>query len=303
MSNLGQIAQRSMRSLELGRASNSERSLRPILFASVLWFSLFVAFSMLLTLLVTTAIDGAPRLEGSLFTQFTSITPAESGARAAIFGSLWVVGATALMAIPLGIAAALYLEEFADKSRWWNRLIELNIQNLAAVPAILYGMLALGVLSSIGLKQKSVVIAGALALAMLILPVIILTTREALRAVPQEIRAGSLALGASPWQTASRQTLPAALPGIATGTILALSRAMGEAAPLLLLGGFVYIGFSPDSLFSSFTTLPIQIFNWTSAPQADFKTLAAASSIVLLGILLSLNGLAIYIRNRFSQRW
>lgn len=303
MSNLGQIAQRSMRSLELGRASNSERSLRPILFASVLWFSLFVAFSMLLTLLVTTAIDGAPRLEGSLFTQFTSITPAESGARAAIFGSLWVVGATALMAIPLGIAAALYLEEFADKSRWWNRLIELNIQNLAAVPAILYGMLALGVLSSIGLKQKSVVIAGALALAMLILPVIILTTREALRAVPQEIRAGSLALGASPWQTASRQTLPAALPGIATGTILALSRAMGEAAPLLLLGGFVYIGFSPDSLFSSFTTLPIQIFNWTSAPQTDFKTLAAASSIVLLGILLSLNGLAIYIRNRFSQRW
>ena len=303
MSNLGQIAERSMRSIELGRASNSERSLRPVLFASVLWFSLLVAFAMLLTLLITTAIDGAPRLEGSLFSQFTSITPADSGARAAIFGSVWVVATTAFMAIPLGIAAALYLEEFADKSRWWNRLIELNIQNLAAVPAILYGMLALGVLSTIGLKQKSVVIAGALALAMLILPVIILTTREALRAVPSEIRAGSLALGASPWQTAWRQTLPAALPGIATGTILALSRAMGEAAPLLLLGGFVYIGFSPDSLFSSFTTLPIQIFNWTSAPQADFKTLAAASSIVLLGILLSLNGLAIYIRNRFSQRW
>lgn len=303
MSNLGQIAHRATRSIELGRASNSERSLRPVLFASVLWFSLLVAFAMLLTLLITTAINGAPRLEGSLFTQFTSITPADSGARAAIFGSVWVVVTTAFMAIPLGIAAALYLEEFADKSRWWNRLIELNIQNLAAVPAILYGMLALGVLSTIGLRQKSVVIAGALALAMLILPVIILTTREALRAVPSEIRAGSLALGASPWQTAWRQTLPAALPGIATGTILALSRAMGEAAPLLLLGGFVYIGFSPDSLFSSFTTLPIQIFNWTSAPQADFKTLAAASSIVLLGILLSLNGLAIYIRNRFSQRW
>jgi phosphate ABC transporter permease subunit PstA len=287
----------------LGKASNSERSFKPVLFAFILWLSLFIALVFLVTLLVTTFRNGFDRLDLRLFENHSSIRPERAGARAAILGSLWVIGTTAIMAIPLGIAAALHLEEFADKSKWWNRLIELNIQNLAAVPAILYGMLTLGALSFIGLQQKNVVFAGALALAMLILPVIILTTREALRAVPQEIRAGSLALGASPWQTAWRQTLPAATPGIATGTILALSRAMGEAAPLLLLGGLVFITYDPNGLLSGFTTMPIQIFSWTSAPQAEFKTLAAAASILLLGILLTMNTLAIFIRNRFSQRW
>lgn len=291
------------RSTTLGKASNSERSAKPVVFAFILWLSLFIAFVFLVTLIVTTFHDGLGRLDSRLFENYSSTRPRRAGARAAILGSLWVVGSTAVLAIPLGIAAALHLEEFANKQKWWNRLIEVNIQNLAAVPAILYGMLTLGVLSIIGLAQKNVVIAGAIALAMLILPVIILTTREALRAVPQEIRAGSLALGASPWQTAWRQTLPAATPGIATGTILAISRAMGEAAPLLLLGGLVFITYDPNGLLSGFTTMPIQIFSWTSAPQAEFKTLAAAASILLLGILLSLNGLAIFIRNRFSQRW
>ena len=288
---------------KLGRASNSDRSLKPMIFAGLLWFSLFVAFVFLITLLGSIVFDGLPRLDSRLFTEYSSTRPRRSGARAAILGSLWVVGFTAVMAIPLGIAAALHLEEFADKKKWWNRVIELNIQNLAAVPAILYGMLALGVLTWVGVKQKNVVFGGSLALALLILPVIILTTREALRAVPQEIRAGSLALGASPWQTAWRQTLPAALPGIATGTILAISRALGEAAPLLLLGALVYVRYDPNGLLSGFTTMPIQIFGWTSAPQDEFRTLAAAASIVLLGILLSLNGLAIFIRNKFSQRW
>ena len=290
-------------SQRLGRASNSDRSLKPMIFAGVLWFSLLIAFIFLVTLLGSIIFDGLGRLDSRLFTEYASTRPRRSGARAAILGSLWVVGFTAVMAIPLGIAAALHLEEFADKSKWWNRVIELNIQNLAAVPAILYGMLSLGILTFFGVKQKNIVFGGSLALALLILPVIILTTREALRAVPQEIRAGSLALGASPWQTAWRQTLPASLPGIATGTILAISRALGEAAPLLLLGALVYVRYDPNGLLSGFTTMPIQIFGWTSAPQDEFRTLAAAASVVLLGILLSLNGLAIFIRNKFSQRW
>jgi phosphate transport system permease protein len=207
------------------------------------------------------------------------------------------------MAIPVGIGAALYLEEFSRRDRWYNRLFELNIQNLSAVPAILYGLLTLGLMGALGFSQTDIVFGGALALALLILPVIIITTREALRAVPQEIRDGSLALGATKWQTAWKQTLPAALPGIATGTILALSRAMGEAAPLLLLGVAVYISFDPNGLLSQFTTMPIQIFNWTSAPQDEFKTLAAATSILLLAILLAMNGIAIYIRNKYAKRW
>jgi phosphate transport system permease protein len=179
----------------------------------------------------------------------------------------------------------------------------LNIQNLAAVPAILYGMLTLGILNLTGLLNKNVVIGGSLALALLILPVIILTTREAMRAVPQEIRDGSLALGATEVQTVMKQTLPAAIPGIATGTILAVSRAIGEAAPLLLLGALVFITYDPDGLLSGFTTMPIQVFGWTSAPQEEFKALAAATSMLLLVILISMNSLAIYIRNKFAKRW
>lgn len=287
----------------LGKAGNSEKSARSLIFLGLLWFSLFVAFAFLVVLLVTTFLDGMSRLDGRLFTNYNNTSPGEAGSRAAILGSLWVIVTTAVLAIPIGIAAAVHLEEFADNSRWYNRLTELNIQNLAAVPAILYGMLTLGLMSALGFTSKNIVIGGALALAMLILPVIIITTREALRAVPQEIRDGSLALGATQWQTTWKQTLPAATPGIATGTILALSRAMGEAAPLLLLGVAVYITYDPDGLLSGFTTLPIQIFNWTSAPQAEFKALAAATSILLLGILLSMNALAIYIRNHYSKRW
>jgi phosphate transport system permease protein len=254
-------------------------------------------------LLVTTALNGVGRYDLRLFTAYNNTTPTDAGARAAILGSLFVVTVTALMAIPMGIAAAVYLEEFADRTKWYNNFIELNIQNLAAVPAILYGMLTLGVLTLMGLKNKNVVIGGSIALALLILPVVILTTREALRAVPQEIRDGSLALGATEVQTVTKQTLPAAVPGIATGTILAVSRAIGEAAPLLLLGALVFITYDPNGLLAGFTTMPIQIFSWTSAAQAEFKQIAAAMSMVLLVILLSMNGVAIYIRNKFAKRW
>lgn len=285
------------------KSKNSETNVKSLVFLGLLWFSLFVAFLFLIVLLVTTFLNGLGRYDLRLFTEYNNTTPEDAGARAAILGSVFVVTVTALLAIPIGIAAAIYLEEFADKSKWYNRLIELNIQNLAAVPAILYGMLTLGILTLFGLKNKNVVIGGSLALALLILPVIILTTREAMRAVPQEIRDGSLALGATQLQTVGRQTLPAAVPGIATGTILAISRAMGEAAPLLLLGALVFITYDPDGLLAGFTTMPIQIFGWTSAPQEEFKNLAAAAIILLLTILLSLNALAIFIRNKFAKRW
>jgi phosphate ABC transporter permease subunit PstA len=216
---------------------------------------------------------------------------------------VWVIGVTAVMTIPLGVAAAIHLEEFADKKHWFNRLVELNVQNLAAVPSIVYGLLALAFLTMMGVRDKNIVIAGALALSLLILPVIIIATREALRAVPQEIRQGSLALGATPWQTVWRQTLPSSVPGISTGAILALSRAFGEAAPLLVLGALVFVSFDPNGILSGYTTLPIQIFNWTGRPQEGFHQLAAATSVLLLVVLIAMNGVAILIRNRFQKRW
>lgn len=298
MATLGSVAARPFKAKQHG-----ENSPASIVFLISLWFALAFAVLCLATLLVTSLLDGRGRVDGSLFTAYSSqIRPETGGARAAIIGSLWVVGTTAVLAIPLGIAAAVYLEEFADGRRWYNRLVEVNLQNLAAVPAIVYGMLTAGLALSIGMR-RGIVLAGGIALALLILPVIIITTREALRAVPAEIRQGSLALGATPLQTVWRQTLPSAIPGVATGTILALSRALGEAAPLLLLGGLVFIRYDPDGLFSGFTTMPIQIFSWASQPQVEFRELAAAAIIVLLVMLLAMNAVAIIIRNRYQRRW
>ena len=298
MATIGQIATRPLRAERHG-----ERDFGSIAFLVALWLALAFAVLALVTLLVTSFLDGVGRLDANLFTQYSSqVRPETGGARAAIFGTLWVIGLTAVLAIPLGIAAAVYLEEFADPERWYNRLVEVNLQNLAAVPAIVYGMLTAGFALSIGLR-RGVVLAGGIALALLILPVIIITTREALRAVPAEIRQGSLALGATPLKTVWKQTLPSAVPGVATGTILALSRALGEAAPLLLLGAVVFIRFDPDGLMSGFTTMPVQIFNWASQPQVEFRQLAAAAIIVLLGMLLLMNAVAIIIRNRYQRRW
>ena len=286
-----------------GKVHGSDRSIASVLFLIALWFSILFAFLFLVTLIVTTWIDGSARIGLDLFTEFPSARPEQAGARPAILGSLMVVAVTALFTLPLGIAAGVHLEEFADKRNWFNRMVELNVQNLAAVPSIVYGLLTLGSLSLIGVREKNIVIAGALALSLLILPVIIIVTRESLRAVPLEIRQGSLALGATPLQTLFRQTLPSAVPGIATGSILALSRALGEAAPLLILGALVFVSFDPNGLLSGYTTLPIQIFNWTGRPQEEFHVLAAATSILLLGLLLAMNAIAITIRNRFQQRW
>jgi phosphate ABC transporter permease subunit PstA len=287
----------------LRAARASDRSPGSIVFLIGLWFALAFSVLCLVVLLVDAFLDGATRLDGDLFTGYTSrISPETAGARAAILGSAWVIGATAVMAIPLGVAAGIYLEEFADQKRWYNRLVEVNITNLAAVPAIVYGMLAAGLALAIDLPRR-VVLSGAIALALLILPVIIIATREAVRAVPREIRDGSLALGATPLQTVWRQTLPAAVPGIATGAILALSRALGEAAPLLLLGGAVTLTYDPNGIMSGFTTLPIQIFSWAQQPQAEFQQVASAAIIVMLVLLLAMNAVAILIRNRYQKRW
>jgi len=275
-----------------------------MLFLGLLWLSLALAIVFLMTLIVTTAIDGAGRFDSALITEYGStLSPETTGLRAALLGTLWLMVTTAALAIPIGIAAAVYLEEFADNRRWYNRVVELNLQNLAAVPSVIYGMLAVGIVALFGIERTGIVLVGAVALGLLILPVIIITTREALRAVPREIRDGSLALGATPLQTTWRQVLPSAVPGIATGTIIALSRAIGEAAPLLIVGVAVTVRFDPNGIMSFFTAMPIQIFNWTSESREEFKVAAAAAIIVLLAMVLLLNGLAIYIRNKYQRRW
>jgi phosphate ABC transporter permease subunit PstA len=290
-------------SAPLGTGRHGDRKPAPLIFLILLWLSLLIAFGVLATLLVTILIEGWGKLSWQLFTNYPSASPETAGARPAILGSAWVIATTAVLTLPLGIAAAVHLEEFADKKRWFNRMIELNVQNLAAVPAIIYGLLALGFLTLLQVQNKNIVIGGALALSLLILPIIIISTREGLRSVPQEIRDASLALGATKWQTVWRQVLPAGVPSIATGSILALSRALGEAAPLLVLGALVYITFDPNGLMSGYTTLPIQIFNWTGRPQEGFHELAAATSVLLLGVLLLMNALAIFIRNKYQKRW
>lgn len=284
----------------LTAASYGDRNVASLAFLAALWLCLAFGVLALCILLLNTVLEGAGRLDLMLFTNYTSqLFPEKAGARAAILGSFMVIVTTAALAVPLGVGAAAYLEEFASRENRLVRIVELNVQNLAAVPAIIYGMLAAGLALTVGLPRQTILV-GAIALALVILPVSIVSSREALRAVPQEIRQGSLALGASPVQTLTRQTLPAAVPGIATGTILALSRAIGEAAPLLLLGGLVFVTFDPNGLLSGFTTLPIQIFDWAGRSQEEFREVASAASIVLLGLLLSMNAVAIVIRNKFS---
>jgi phosphate transport system permease protein len=203
--------------------------------------------------------------------------------------------------VPIGVGTAIYLEEYANRERWYNRLLELNIQNLAAVPSIVYGILGLAFLVR-GLGLGRVLLAGALILTLLVLPTVIIAAREAIRAVPSSIREGAWALGATKWQVTWRQVLPAAIPGIATGSILAVARAIGETAPLLLIGALTFISFNPTVL-GPFTALPVQIYNWTKLPNAEFKNLAAAAIILLLVMILLLNAGAIYLRNRYQRRW
>ncbi|WP_409472270.1 phosphate ABC transporter permease PstA [Streptomyces sp. HC307] len=268
-----------------------------------LWASLAVGVVFLVWLLVYMVVEGWPRLDSRIWSNFPDIIdPTNAGAQSAIMGTIWVIAFTALYCLPTGVLASIYLEEYADPNRWWNRVIEINIQNLAAVPSIVYGILGLGIISR-GLGFGQTVLTASLTLSLLVLPTVIIASREAIRAVPQSIREASLALGATQWQTIWRQVLPAAVPGMATGSILALSRAIGEAAPLLLLGGLTFITFNPTGVQSPFTVLPIQIFNWISQSRAEFTALASAAIVVLLVILLAMNSLAIWLRNHYVRRW
>jgi phosphate transport system permease protein len=284
-----------------GRERAGDR-LKARIFQGLMLFSLAIGIITLAVLLIQVLAKGWPRLNLELLTNFPSRRPARAGAQSAIFGTIWLMGIVMATAIPLGFGAAIYLEEYADPKRWYNRLIELNIQNLAAVPSIVYGILGLAFLARGPINLGRTLLAGGLTLTLLVLPIVIISGREAIRAVPNSIRQAAFALGATKWQTVSRQVLPAAIPGMATGTILGLSRAIGETAPLILLGALTFITFNPDGLTSQFTALPIQIFNWISRPQAEFKDLAAAAIVVLLVVLLAMNSVAIWLRNRYYRR-
>lgn len=289
--------------VELVSGRSRDRNLSSLIFLCALWFSLFFGVVVLFALIIDTAITGAPRFDSNLFLNYESkLDKANTGFRAGILGSVWLMVTTGLLAIPLGIAAAVHLEEFADKTKRINRFVEVNLQNLAAVPSVIYGMLAVAIMGVLGYQFKGIVLGGAIALALLILPVIIITTRESLRAVPQEIRQGSLALGATVWQTTWRNTLPAAVPGIATGTILGLSRAIGEAAPLIMLG-MAMVRWDPIGLESKVTALPMQIYHLSSMPQEEYTIAASAAIIVLLVMILGMNALAIFIRQKFRKSW
>jgi phosphate transport system permease protein len=277
------------------------RALKGGLFKGVLFFSLLVGFLTLAVLLVDVFNDGLPYLDRKLLTSPPSGDPAIAGARPAILATIYIGALLLAFVVPIGVATAIYLEEYANKTRWYNRLLEINIQNLAAVPSIVYGILGLAFLVR-GIGLGRVLLAGAMILTLLVLPTVIIAAREAIRAVPDSIRQGGYALGATQWQVVSRQVLPAAIPGIATGSILALSRGIGETAPLILIGAVTYISFDP-TILGPFTALPIQIYSFLRLPQAEFKLLAAASIIVLLGILLTLNAFAIFIRNRYRRTW
>jgi phosphate transport system permease protein len=244
--------------------------------------------------------DGLPWLDFQFLTSFPSRFPEQAGILAALFGSIWVVGLTAIISFPVGVGAALYLEEYAPQNRL-TAFIQLSIANLAGVPSIVYGILGLGLFVEALTLGRSV-LAGALTMTLLILPVIIIASREAIRSVPKAYREGAYALGATRWQVTRRIVLPQAFPGMLTGAILALSRAVGETAPMIAIAALVYVRFVPTGPLDRFTVMPIQIFNWVNLPQSDFRGLAAAGILVLLAVLLGMNSIAIYIRNRYQER-
>ena len=273
---------------------------REHIFVSLCLGAIALPLIVLLVLIGDVVMDGAERIGWDFLTSYPSRKPELAGILPALVGSVYVIGLTGIIALPLGVGAAIYLEEYGTDS-WLAQIIEVNIANLAGVPSIIYGLLGLELFVRASGMGRSV-IAGACTMALLILPIIIIASREALRTVPFSLREGSLALGASRWQTIWQVVLPMAFPGILTGSILAMSRAIGETAPLIMMGALTYIAFLPTGLDSPFTVLPIQIFNWVSRPQHGFIADAAAGIMVLLVTLLLLNALAIYLRNRLQRR-
>lgn len=284
-------------------SSVSARHTLDRVFAVLVFIATLIGLVVLVVLLVDIAIDGLPRLSWDFLTNFSSVIPDNTGIYAALLGSLWLLALTAIISVPLGIGAAVHLEEYAPDN-WLTRLIEVNISNLAGVPSIIYGLLGLGIFVNLlgSITGGQSIVSGALTLSLLILPVIIIATREALRTIPGAVREGGYALGATRWEVIKSHLLPMALPGALTGTILALSRAIGETAPLIVVGAATYITFAPESPLSNYSALPIQIYSWVSQPQPAFQVAAAAGIVVLMVVLLLANSVAIWLRNRYQRR-
>jgi phosphate transport system permease protein len=270
------------------------------IFHALCLIAILIGLAMLGALLYNVLSQGLGKLDWDFITSYPSRFPERAGIQAALLGSIYVVAIAGVLAFTLGVGAAIYLEEYAARN-WFARVVQTNIANLAGVPSIVYGILGLEIfVRSLGLGKS--VLAGGLTLALLVLPIVIIAAEEAIRAVPPSIREGGYALGATRWQTIWHLVLPQAFPGVLTGVILAVSRAIGETAPLIVMGALTFVPFSPDGLFSRFTVLPIQIFNWVSRPQEGFHEAAAAGIIVLLVLLLSMNAVAIFLRNKFQKR-
>jgi phosphate transport system permease protein len=298
-----QIAARAARNAVIPAPNGKDRAFARF-FRGLMYAAVGLTMLALFTLLYDIAKDGLHVISWDFLTRFPSrIIPESSGIQSAIYGTLYLMVIVAVIVVPLGVATAVYLEEYADPRRWWNRLVEVNIQNLAAVPSVVYGILGLAFIVRGPLSIGRTLLAGGITLSLLVLPVVVIVAREAIRAVPSSIRDGSLALGATQWQTIWRQVLPGSIAGIATGVILALSRAIGETAPLLVIGAAASPRFNPDGLGSAFTALPIQIFTWTQDPNRAFVDLAAGAIIVMMVLLLVMNSVAIFLRNRYEQKW
>ncbi|MEM9980618.1 MAG: phosphate ABC transporter permease PstA [Cyanobacteria bacterium P01_D01_bin.2] len=272
------------------------------IFKFAAWGATVIAIAVLAWLLLTILMDGIPTLNWGFISSYPSRKAERAGILAALFGTLWLMFVVAAVAFPVGVGAGIFLEEFATDN-WFSRLVEINISNLAGVPSIIYGLLGLTVFVRIfePITGGRSVLSGGLTLVLLILPVIIVATREALRAVPDSMRLAGFALGATRWQVVWSHVLPSALPGILTGTILALSRAIGETAPLIAIGAVTFIRSTPSGVQSPFTAMPIQIYNWVGRPQAEFHNIAASGIIVLMIVLLLMNAVAVFLRNRFQK--
>ena len=306
---------------DLARRRN--RMLRDKLFVWLCLAVTLLSIIVLATLLISILVQGLQFLNLNFLTSYPSRFPDKAGFKGALWGSLWLCAICGLVALPLGVGAAVYLEEFAPKNRV-TTFIRLNISNLAGVPSIVYGIIGLTAFGymfwlfgsptdpwrEFGSPESffyfripfgGCVLAGGLTLMIVILPIVIIASQEALRAVPDSLREGALATGATRWQMVQRMTLPAAMPGIMTGVILAMSRAIGEAAPLLVVGGFLFVTFTPQNLMDDFAAMPLQIYNWASRPQSDFHNVAASGIIVLLAVLLSFNALAVFIRQKLQK--
>ncbi|HLM27210.1 MAG TPA: phosphate ABC transporter permease PstA [Thermoleophilaceae bacterium] len=297
------VAEASLSRKVVERASTGQRT-RDLMFRLALLASLSMGFVVLAALVIDVVSDGASKLSLDFLTSFPSrISPENTGVESALIGTVYLMILCALFIVPVGVATAVYLEEYANRESRLSRLIEVNIQNLAAVPSVVYGILGLAFIVRGPLGLGPVLLAGALTLGLLVLPVVIIVSREAIRAVPSSIREGSLALGATQWQTIWKHVLPGALPGVATGVILALSRAIGETAPLLVIGAATFARFNPEGITDRFTAMPLAIFEFISDADTDFRAAGAAAILVLLALLVVMNAGAIFLRNRYERKW